>query len=330
VSIEQDTGMVLLSAGALIAMVLEGCSPACPVAAGPSPAPVASRSRTSGHAQAESFVNAPTTFVEAHGTRYAYRAAGPKSEVPLVCLQHFRGSMDNWDPGLVDALARERTVVIFDNKGVSASSGVTPESFTAMADDAADFISALGYAKVDVLGFSIGGAVAQELAINHPGLVRKLILAATAPPGGGGMNARDPKIIALATKPTSEYEDFLTLFFEPTETSQRLGRAYIERRKLRKEDLDPPSSSQTMRAHSKARNDWGATVDPEHARLKKITQPVLVANGSHDVMMFTPNSVTLFENIPNAQLILYPDSGHGFLFQYPELFAENVSTFLRS
>jgi len=279
-------------------------------------------------ARSATFVDVRTEHVERNGVRYAYRRYGTETPIPLVLLQHFRGSMDNWDPALIDAFARERTVVLFDNDGVSGSSGVTPESFAAMAEGAAQFIGALGYERVDVLGFSIGGAVAQELAIAHPALVRKLILAGTAPLGGEGLNTRDPEIIAMATKPIFEYEDCLTLFFEPTEASQRAGRAYIERLRQRIQDLDVPSSAQTMRAQSKARNDWGATPDPGHSRLKRITQPVLIANGSHDIMMFTVNSVTMFQNLPNAQLILYPDSGHGFLFQYPELFATHVSAFL--
>jgi pimeloyl-ACP methyl ester carboxylesterase len=321
-----ETRTVVLAGAAILGVgSLSACSPSTTLRA----RSITTASGVTIPSPAETFVTAQTKFVEARGTRYAYRTYGAKSDVPLVFLQHFGGSMDNWDPELVDALAKERTVVLFDNKGVSSSSGETPDSFKAMADDAADFISALGYEKVDILGFSIGGAVAQELTINHPTLVRKLILAGTAPEGGEGLNNRDPKIVALVMKPVPAPDDFLTLFFEPTPESQRLGRAFLERRKRRTKDVDPSSSEQTLRAHVKSRNDWGAAVDPGHVRLKRIAQRVLVANGSHDIMMFTPNSVTLFENIPNAQLILYPDSGHGFLFQYPDVFAAHVSLFLR-
>jgi pimeloyl-ACP methyl ester carboxylesterase len=271
-----------------------------------------------------------TQFIDFQGTRYAFRTFGVNSEFPLVLFQHFRGSMDNWDPALLNALAGERTVIVFDNKGVSSSSGKTPDSFRVMADDAAEFIQALGYKSVDILGFSIGGAVAQELLLNHPDLVHRAILAGTAPQGGEGLNKRNPEIIALATKPVPELNDFLTLFFTPSEQSQTLGKAFLERRGTRGIDPEPLSSAQTMAAQNKARKDWGATPDPDYARLWKIKHPVLVANGSNDIMMPTVNSFILFKNLPNAQLILYPDSGHGFLFQYPELFAEHVSLFLRS
>jgi len=274
------------------------------------------------------YLNAPNRFVTVGDVKYAYRKLGKKSNYPLVMLQHFRGSMDYWDPAFIDALAKDRTVIVFDNKGVSLTGGQTPDTFAAMGDDAAKLIEALGYTKVDLLGFSIGGAAAQELTVNHPGLVRKLILAATAPKGGQYINNRDPKIIAIVTQPTLDYDGFLKTFFEPTAHSQQLGNAYVMRRKQRSKVFDKESSGQTLHAHIHARQEWGTTSDTGYSYLKKITQPVLVANGSHDIMMFTINSYTLYQHLPNAKLLLYPDSGHGFLFQYPEDFAAQVNIFL--
>jgi pimeloyl-ACP methyl ester carboxylesterase len=276
----------------------------------------------------QDYLSAPNQFVDVNGTRFAYRKLGTKSAYPLVLLQHFRGSMDNWDPALIDALASQRTVIVFDNKGVGLSEGVTPETFEAMGNDAAAFIQALGYSKVDVLGFSIGGAVAQELTVNHPDLVRKLILAGTAPKGGAKINDRDPKIIALVTGARSEAEVFLTTFYAPTPISQELGKASLTRRQQRSKVFDKPTNDQTLKAHTKARMEWGMPADSTFGYLKKITQPVLVANGSDDIMMFTVNSYTLYQHLPDARLILYPNSAHGFLFQYPETFAKDAGDFL--
>jgi len=274
------------------------------------------------------YLSTPNKFVDVGGIKYAYRILGKKSDYPLVLLQHFRGSMDNWDPELINALAAQRTVIVFDNKGVGLTEGETPDSFEAMGDDAAAFIQALGYNKVDVLGFSIGGAVAQELTLNHPDLVRRLVLAGTAPKGGAKINDRDPKIIALVTGAKSESEVFLATFYAPTPVSQELGKASLDRRLLRTKVFDKPTGDQTLKAHTKARHEWGMPADSTFSYLKKITQPVLVANGSDDIMMFTINSYTLYQHLPDARLILYPNSAHGFLFQYPETFAKDAGDFL--
>jgi pimeloyl-ACP methyl ester carboxylesterase len=237
--------------------------------------------------------------------------------------------MDNWDPLLLDLIGRERTVIAFDNKGVASSEGTTPETYGAMADDAANFIAALGYMQVDVLGFSIGGAIAQQMLFNHTQLVRKCILAASMPPGGKGILASRPEIAAVATKEVVELQDFLILFFENSALSQQAGRDYLRRRSARTIDAEPATTSQTMEAQGKARGAW-ATMDVAQGvtDLKSVKQPVLVANGSNDVMISNPYSFSLYQSLPNAQLILYPDSGHGFLFQYPELFAAHLSIFL--
>ena len=270
-----------------------------------------------------------TQFVDVKGTQFAYRRMGTHSETPLVLLTHFRASMDNWDPALLNAIAKERTVIAFDNRGVASTGGDTPDTYGRMADDAAAFIHALSYQKVDVLGFSIGGAIAQELLLNHGELVRKCVLAAAMPPGGKGILQSLPDIAAIAVKPTVELNDFLILFFSPTTSSQALGKAFLARRSARTIDMEPPTSAQTMRAQGLARKAW-SEMDERKGReaLSKVRQPILVANGSNDLMISTPYSFTLFQTLPNAQLILYPDSGHGFMFQYPALFTRHLSLFL--
>jgi pimeloyl-ACP methyl ester carboxylesterase len=276
------------------------------------------------------YLHAPNKYLGVGPVQYAYRILGKNGTVPLVLLQHYRGTMDNWDPAFINALAGQRTVITFDNQGVGLSAGETPDNFTAMGDDAANFIAALGCKQVDVLGFSIGGCVAQELTANHPQRVRRLILAATAPRGGQGMNHRDPKIIKIVSDPTIDDEGYLTIFFDSSVNSRALGNAFLERLRRRTANFDKESSMQTAKAHAAARQDWGKPGDTTYAYLKKITQPVLIANGSHDIMMFSVNSYTLFQYLPNAHLIMYPDSGHAFLFQYPEEFSEQVNQFLNA
>jgi pimeloyl-ACP methyl ester carboxylesterase len=271
----------------------------------------------------------PTQFVSVEGIEFAFRRFGAGDGLPLVLLPHFRASMDNWDPALLDDIAKERTVVAFDNRGVSSTGGTTPETYGAMADEAAAFISALGYQQVDVLGFSIGGAITQELLFRYPSLIRRAVLAASMPPGGKGILQSRPEIAAVATKTMVELDDFLVLFFAPTPTSQKLGRDYLLRRSARTIDVDPPSGLQTMGGQGASRKAW-SEMDPEKgfADLARVPHPVLIANGKDDVMLGTPNSALLYNALPAAQLILYPDSGHGFLFQFPDLFAQHLSIFL--
>ena len=273
----------------------------------------------------DTHVTAPTRFVEANGIRYAYRRFGSESGTPLVFLQHFRGGLDNWDPLVTDGLAQGRPVILFNNAGVASSSGETPNRIDAMGDHLAAFLNALGLAQVDLLGFSIGGYVAQSFVLIHPHLVRRLVLAGTGP--RNGEPRKNPRISEVAGNPVPVCEDFLFLFFSPSEASQAAGRAFWDRRHQRK-DADPPSSIQTMKAQQAAVMEWAEPRGERYADLKTIKQPTLVVNGNDDIMVPTINSFTLSQHIPNAQLIVYPDSGHGALFQYPELFVAHTKLFL--
>jgi pimeloyl-ACP methyl ester carboxylesterase len=276
-------------------------------------------------------VTAPTQFVEANGIRFAYRRFGQESGTPLLFMQHFRGGMDHWDPAVTDGFAKNRPVILFDNAGVASSSGETPDMIDAMAEHAADFVGALGISQIDLLGFSIGGYIAQTLAIRHPELIRRLILVGTGP--RAGEPPQDPgyaqygALTDPATGP-SPIETYLYLFFRPTETSEAAGKMFWARRHARKEDVDVSTSAQTMAAQRAAITEWRQPRGERFAELKAITQPTLVVNGHDDIMVPTINSFTLSQKIPNAQLIVYPDSGHGSLFQFPELFVTHAAIFL--
>ena len=275
-----------------------------------------------------SHVTAPTQFVEANGIRYAYRRFGTDTGTPLLFLQHFRGGIDHWDPAVTDGLAANRPVVLFDNAGVASSSGQTPDTVEAQADDAAAFAHALGLTHVDILGFSISGYVAQALTLRHPELVRRLVLVGTKPRAGDDRE-RHPDVNNVATRnEVLTLEDFRFLFFAPSQASQAAGERFWERRHQRTIDIDPPTSKQTMQAQTAAILDWKQPHGEPFAELKTITQPTLVINGRRDVMVPTINSYHLAQHIPGAQLIVYPDSGHASLFQYPELFVTHVRLFL--
>lgn len=271
----------------------------------------------------------PTQFVDAAGIRFAYRRFGKTGGVPLVFNMHFVGTMDHWDPLVTDGLAATREVVLFNNAGVSSTSGEVPNSVEDMASNAAAFIRALGLAKADILGFSLGGLVAQALAVGAPDLVRRLILVGTGPRGGEGMASLTPEAQAIfGAEYTNPDEVWLGAFFTPSERSQAAGRAFLKRFRLRTEDRDRDVSDRVAPAQLEALAKWGAPSTSALGYLRAITQPALVVNGSHDVLIYSVNSLILQQNLPNAQLIVYPDANHGSQYQYPKLFVDDVTRFL--
>ena len=269
---------------------------------------------------------APTRTVEAAGVRYAHRRLGVEGPVPLVLLQHFRGTMDHWDPAVVDGLAADRPVILFDNRGIGRTSGVTPATVADMASDAVAFLDALELPRVDVLGFSLGGMVAQQMLFERPERIRRALLVGTGGPGADGMFR--PAVVAAATRIPGDADSLLELFFQPTATSQAAGGRYLQRM-LARADREPPATVQTIQAHLAAIRGWGETNGSVFARLKRVAQAVLVVNGTHDVMIPSFNAYALSQQVPNAHLILYPDAGHGSLFQYPDGFVHDALRFLR-
>jgi len=279
--------------------------------------------------QPESAETTPTRFVSAGEVRFAYWRFGNPSGTPLVFLQHFRGSMDNWDPALLNGFAQDRTVITFDNAGIGFSSGEVPDNVAAMAQHALDFLDALQLGQVDLLGFSLGGYIAQHLTLSRPQLVRRLILAGTGPGKGEGTQDLNPTILDAASLPPSP-NGVLQLFFEPTETSQAAGAAFLQRLQTRAGERDPFLTGPGVQAQRTALTRWDRDENAAYPRLREITHPVLVASGSHDLIIPTVNAVRLAQRLPNAQLIIYPDSGHGFLFQYHTLFGKHATLFLGS
>jgi pimeloyl-ACP methyl ester carboxylesterase len=270
---------------------------------------------------------APTQFVEANGIRFAYRRFGKTGGVPLVFNQHFRGTMDYWDPAITDGLAGNREVIIFNNAGVSSSSGRVPASIQGMGANAVAFIMALGLAKVDVLGFSIGGMVAQEIAVQAPDLLRRLILVGTGPRGADMITSKSAEIFASAYN--SPEDLWLAVHFSPSLSSQAAGFAFLERKLLRT-DRDPEVSEEAAAAQREAIGKYMAPADNVFDYLKNIRQPTLIVQGSNDVIVPTVNSYILQQHLPNAQLILYPDANHGSFYQYPKLFVSQADQFLTS
>jgi pimeloyl-ACP methyl ester carboxylesterase len=270
---------------------------------------------------------AETKFVEAAGSEFAYRRFGRPGDLPLVMLQHFRGNLDNWDPALTDALAAEREVILVDYPGVGSSTGEPSGSIAQTARQIIAFADALGLGEIDLLGFSIGGFVAQEMALVRPTLARRLVLAATGPKGAPGMHGwRDD--IAAAARGESKPENLLYIMFAHTETSQAKGVEFLGRFMERQEGRDAPTSDAARDAQYDAIVEWGI---PDHAALQRLTgikSPTLIIQGDGDLMIPTKLSHLMAGLIPDAQIRIYPDSAHGFLFQYPAEVAAEVNAFL--
>jgi pimeloyl-ACP methyl ester carboxylesterase len=272
---------------------------------------------------------APTRFVEVDGIGFAYRRFGDPIGTPIVLLQHFMGNLDNYDPAITDALAAGREVILTDNAGVGLSTGEAPDTVAEMARDAISLIDALGLERVDLFGFSMGGQVAQQITVDRPELVRRLILVGTGPRGG-----EDMERLAAGTAPLFEmvYDPqdlmWLPIFFSPSDASQAAGRRFLERIRARTEDRDIPVSEATVAAHAAAAGEWGAAGPGRYDYLREISHPTLVVNGSNDIVIPTFNSYILQQNLPDAELILFPDSNHGSHFQFTELFNRYLTDFV--
>jgi pimeloyl-ACP methyl ester carboxylesterase len=272
------------------------------------------------------YKDAPTRTVDADGVTYAYRELGPKGGIPVVFFVHLAATLDNWDPRIIDPIAATHHVIAFDNRGVGGSTGRVPDSVEAMADDAYTFISALGFDKIDIFSFSLGGMIAQALVVKHPELVRKLVLTGTGPAGGkdidkvAGTTYYD---ILRATLTRSDPKEFL--FFNRNATGKPAARAFVNRLKERTADRDADIKVTAFQTQLKAIKKWGRSTP---ADLSKITQPTLIANGDNDRMVPSVLSEDLHRRIKDSELVMYPDSGHGGIFQYHQKFAPVAVEFL--
>ena len=270
------------------------------------------------------YADAPTEYIGVEGIRHAYRMLGNSSAVPVVCLQHFTGTLDNWDPIIIDGLAAQRTVITIDNTGIGNSDGVTPDNAADMAKDAIKIIDALGIKQCDILGYSLGGFIAQVIAVRKPAMVRKIILVGTAPQGTKALYTF-PQLVEKAFG-LKQVEAFLFIFATKSQKSRtHLGTA-LQRLMARKQDRDRETSKPAVQAQVKALTRWGT--DPVTIKLGDIHQPVLIIQGSDDEMMDSASSKELFMQIPNAVLTYYPDSAHGSFYEYPEMFVLQANFFL--
>jgi pimeloyl-ACP methyl ester carboxylesterase len=279
-------------------------------------------------AAATTYEQAPTETIDIGGTLFAYRQLGADTGVPVVFLNHLAAVLDNWDPRVIDGIAAKRRVIVFDNRGIGASGGSTPNSVEAMARDAVAFIRQLGFDRVDLLGFSLGGMVSQVIAQDQPQLVRKLILAGTGPAGGDGIDKVTPITLRAMARGVVTFKDPKTyLFFTRTPNGRKAAREFLERLKERKQDRDKAISPISFRAQLKAIHAWA---NQQPSDLSNIRSPALIANGDQDRMVPSSNSVELARRLPNARLKLYPDAGHGGVFQYHQEFVAEALDFLES
>jgi pimeloyl-ACP methyl ester carboxylesterase len=274
-----------------------------------------------------SFEKAATKSVDVNGTNFVFREIGKKGGVPVLLLHHLTAVLDDWDPRIVDGLAAKHHVIAFDNRGVGGSGGSTPKTVEEMARDAVAFIGALGFSKVDLLGFSLGGFISQVIAQQQPGLVRKIILAGTGPAGGEGIvNVGAVLQDAFGKAGTANKHPKQFLFFTQTSNGQAAADDFLRRLKERTEDLDAPVSNETVQAQLAAIGAWG---QGDATKLEAVQHPVLVANGDHDVMVPSFNSFELARRLPNAQLSIFPDAGHGGIFQHHADFVQQSLAFLQ-
>lgn len=280
----------------------------------------------------DSIVSAPTQFLQTPKEKYAYRRFGSKSKYPLLCLQHFTGSLDNWDPAVTDLLAASHDVILFENAGVGRSTGKVPTTMAGMAEHVFAFLDTIGIKTCDVVGFSLGGVIAQQMALDNSEVFRKVILVGTAPRGGDDIMHLDKPSLSkhLQDPKLKGYEVLQKIFFAPTETSQAAGKAFIGRLMQRQQDREPISGPEIAKAQMAAFREWEQYKGKRFADLKRIQQPTLVVNGVHDEMIPVSNSYSLSENLPNAVLLTYPDAGHGSLFQWHESFTRQARAFLAS
>jgi pimeloyl-ACP methyl ester carboxylesterase len=275
---------------------------------------------------------APTQVLEVNGHSYAYRRFGNGPGLPLLFLQHFTGTLDNWDPAVTDPLASRREVILFDNAGVGRSTGDVPETIAEMAQHPMAFLQGLGIKTCDVVGYSLGGMVALQMVQGRPSIFRRMILVGTAPRGGEDiMHLEKPSLAKRIQDPTIRGYDVLKkIFFTSSPASQAAGEAFIRRLSQRKDDRDPPSGPKVASAQTAAFREWQQFEGQRFAELRAIRHPTLVVNGIHDEMIPVSNSYRLSENLANAVLLTYPDAGHGSLFQYPESFTRQAAAFLSS